>query len=60
MENIRDFVLLHYLTGKKNSKFWKEFENGKKIKNGNMKKINMLSFLMKTIFYNYFKRIKFS
>ena len=25
VENIRDFVLLHYLTGKKDSKFWKEF-----------------------------------
>tara|TARA_R100001369_G_scaffold2032_2_gene6431 strand:- start:138 stop:653 length:516 start_codon:yes stop_codon:yes gene_type:complete len=26
IENIRDFVLLHYLTGKKDSKFWKEFK----------------------------------
>jgi hypothetical protein len=26
VENIRDFVLLHYLTGKKNSKFWKQFK----------------------------------
>ena len=26
VENIRDFVLLHYLTGKKDSKFWKEFK----------------------------------
>tara|TARA_A100001011_G_scaffold68776_1_gene70174 strand:+ start:1323 stop:2750 length:1428 start_codon:yes stop_codon:yes gene_type:complete len=26
VENIRDFVLLHYLTNKKNSKFWKEFK----------------------------------
>ena len=25
VENIRDFVLLHYLTGKKDSKFWSEF-----------------------------------
>ena len=26
VENIRDFVLLHYLTGKKDSKFWREFK----------------------------------
>lgn len=26
VENIRDFVLLHYLTNKKDSKFWKEFK----------------------------------
>jgi len=26
VENIRDFVLLHYLTDKKDSKFWKEFK----------------------------------
>ena len=26
VENIRDFVLLHYLTGKKDSRFWKEFK----------------------------------
>ena len=26
VENIRDFVLLHYLTGKKDSKFWKKFK----------------------------------
>ena len=26
VENTRDFVLLHYLTGKKDSKFWKEFK----------------------------------
>ena len=26
VENIRDFVLLHYLTGKKDSKFWKQFK----------------------------------
>jgi|TARA_R110000803_G_scaffold92541_1_gene160050 tryptophan halogenase len=26
VENIRDFVLLHYLCGKKDSKFWREFK----------------------------------
>ena len=26
VENIRDFVLLHYLIDKKDSKFWKEFK----------------------------------
>ena len=26
VENIRDFVLLHYLTDKKDSKFWKQFK----------------------------------
>jgi len=26
IENIRDFVLLHYLTGKKDSKFWKQYK----------------------------------
>ena len=26
VENIRDFVLLHYLSNKKDSKFWKEFK----------------------------------
>jgi len=26
VENIRDFVLLHYICGKKDSKFWKEFK----------------------------------
>ncbi len=26
VENIRDFVLLHYMTGKKDSKFWKQYK----------------------------------